>query len=107
MAWKYLQFERLQVTNRKRSNLPCDVVEGTTIKKTKKIDYKRLILKTLKITGPVTARELGAILKIKTKSASSHCQGMTLDGVLQKIPHAREREDANGHMECWLYDISA
>ena len=66
-----------------------------------------IILKTLKITGPVTARELGAILKIKTKSASSHCQGMTLDGVLQKIPHAREREDANGHMECWLYDISA
>jgi hypothetical protein len=32
---------------------------------------------------------------------------MTLDGVLQKIPHARKREDANGHMECWLYDISA
>jgi len=106
-----LKFERLQTSRkgpdgkRLRPTLPCDMVEP----KAKRTDTGAFtpILKALKKHGPMTSRDLARLLKKNSHNICGTVRHAVKAGLVEQTPHSIERDDANGHMDCWLYHLAA
>ena len=111
MAWKLLEFERLQAKTkgpdgkRLRPTLPCDMGKPQP----RKINTSAFkpILVALETHGPMTSRDLARLLKKNSHNICGTIRQAIAAGLIEQTPHAIEREDANGHMDCWLYHLAA
>lgn len=87
-----------------RPTLPCDMPTPTPSKVN--TSAFKPILNALRKHGPMTSRDLARLFKKSSESICGTVRQAVDAGLIEQTPHARERE-SKGHMECWLYDISA
>jgi len=116
LGQKMLEFERSQtkiirttgnellIGKPMRPTLPCDF-DKPQPSKVNTSAFKP-ILRALEKHGPMTSRDLARLLKKNSHNVCGTVRHAVTAGLVDQTPHARERE-SGGHMECWLYDISA
>ena len=88
-----------------RPTLPCDMEEP----RPSRTDTGAFtpILRALEKHGPMTSRDLARLLKKNSHNVCGTVRHAVTAGLVDQTPHSIERDDANGHMDCWLYHIAA
>ena len=88
-----------------RPPLPCDIREP----RTSRTDTGAFtpILRALAKHGPMTSRDLARLLKQNSHNVCGTVRHAVTAGLVDQTPHSIERDDANGHMDCWLYHLAA
>ena len=88
-----------------RPTLPCDMEEP----RPSRTDTGAFtpILRALEKHGPMTSRDLARLLKKNSHNVCGTVRHAVTAGLVDQTPHSIERDDSNGHMDCWLYHLAA
>ena len=109
-AYCILGFERLQARTKGpngkplRPPLPCDRGEKRSRTDTGAFTP---ILRVLEKHGPMTSKDIARLLKKNSHNVCGTIRHAVDAGLVVKKAHVRSRNGGKGHMNCWLYHISA